>query len=847
MYKVTQNKYIIPIFVVIIRKFKTMSPIIHCFIPFESEDSTRKTIASLRGNKMVDTIYLLSTTSKATIFDGCPVITVSNYTSTETFIRIAQLANTPYTLFYTKTSPLELGYRALERMTDFMTNQTGMVYANYNEQKGDSLKKHPVIDYQLGSVRDDFDFGSVLLFATPFLKAGVQSIRQKDYQYAVLYAIRLYIASLGNICHINEYLYTEIEEDLRLSGEKQFDYVNPRNREVQIEMEKAFTEYLSETQTLLTTAAQRVNLKEGTFDMEASVIIPVKNRVRTIKDAIDSVLSQQTSFPFNILIVDNHSTDGTSEAIESYASNPQVVHICPEREDLGIGGCWDLAVNHPQCGRFAVQLDSDDIYSSPNTLQRIVDEFYKEECAMLVGSYRITDFHLNTLPPGLIDHKEWTDDNGRNNALRINGLGAPRAFYTPILRKIGVPNVSYGEDYALGLAFSRTYKIGRIYDELYLCRRWEGNSDAALSIERINQNNIYKDSLRTREMIIRRTLNEGGTETPKRRDGFTSYTEEAQKLIDSQLKDWELARHNHEALNHIQTKKIEMEDIRFMVQFNPARMVSTAAKVDQTSIGQRPCFLCRENQPKEQDTISMPNDYRLCINPYPILPKHLTIPSAKHQPQTIGTEFVDHLYETLLALPEAYAVFYNGPCCGASAPDHLHFQGVLKKDVPLIMQYKQLRQRASLLSIESENERCGLNGPMKYHENCFYYLDNYLCPLFAFENDENHFKINLNKYLECFPKNADETEPKVNIFAWMENERLIVLLIPRSKHRPDCYFAQGEAQYLISPGALDMAGVLVTARPEDFERMDAQKIKKIIQEVSLTFEQAEAIATKYKR
>ena len=482
-----------------------MTNIIHCFVPFENEASTRRTIASLKQNKLTGIIYLLSTTSKDSTFEGCPVIPVKDYTSTETFIQIARHAESEYTLLYTKTSPLELGHRALERMTDFFTPEVGMVYADFYEWKGNELKQHPVIDYQLGSVRDDFDFGSLLLFSSRYLKAGIHAMHEAhmDYRYAALYATRLFIAREGKITHINEFLYTEVEEDLRKSGEKQFDYVNPRNRDVQIEMEKAFTLYLKDIKAHLKTNFQDPDLQSGNFEVEASVIIPVKNRVRTIKDAIDSVLSQETTFPFNLLIVDNHSNDGTSEAIESYTSNPKVIHICPERPDLGIGGCWDLAVNRPECGRFAVQLDSDDIYSGPHTLQKIVDAFYEQNCAMLVGSYRITDFNLNTLPPGLIDHREWTDDNGRNNALRINGLGAPRAFFTPILREIGVPNVSYGEDYALGLTFSRTYRIGRIYEELYLCRRWEGNSDAALSIERINRNNYYKDSLRTRELLLR--------------------------------------------------------------------------------------------------------------------------------------------------------------------------------------------------------------------------------------------------------------------------------------------------------------------------------------------------------
>ena len=825
-----------------------MTNIIHCFVPFENEASTRRTIASLKQNKLTAIIYLLSTSSKDSTFEGCPVIPVKDYTSTETFTQIARYADSEYTILYTKTSPLELGHRALERMTDFFTPEVGMVYADFYEWKGNELKPHPVIDYQLGSVRDDFDFGSLLLFSSRYLKAGIHAMNEArmDYQYAALYATRLFIAREGKIAHINEFLYTEVEEDLRKSGEKQFDYVNPRNREVQIEMEKAFTLYLKDIKAHLKPNFKNPDLQSGDFEMEASVIIPVKNRVRTIKDAIDSVLSQETTFPFNLLIVDNHSNDGTSEAIESYTSNPKVIHICPERPDLGIGGCWDLAVNRPECGRFAVQLDSDDIYSGPHTLQKIVDAFYEQNCAMLVGSYRITDFNLNTLPPGLIDHREWTDDNGRNNALRINGLGAPRAFFTPILREIGVPNVSYGEDYALGLAFSRTYRIGRIYEELYLCRRWEGNSDAALSIERINRNNYYKDSLRTRELLLRQPMDMDLQENLYANRYDTQKQKSNQEFIQSQINDWELAHQNHEALKEVQTKTLDVDGISYHVQFNPARMVSTGAKLDKESILKRPCFLCRKNQPKEQQAVEIHEGYNLCVNPYPILPKHVTLPYQEHIPQQIGNFFIEDMNAILSEMPEDYVLFYNGPCCGASAPDHFHFQGALKKDIPLVQQYQQLKAGSQILSIEKELVEKKDYGTFSYYEESFRYIDKYLCPLFAFESNANEITFDLKWHLRHFPKAQGEQEPKFNIFAWRENDRLIVLLIPRSKHRPDCFFAEGEAQLLVSPGALDMAGILVTARSEDFKRMTADKVGNIIREVGLQFDQAEAIVQKYK-
>ncbi len=784
-----------------------MKKAINCFIPYENGLSVQRTVASLRQTGLVGRIYLLSSGTEEKEFEGCPVISIGTPNSTDTFRTIARHADTPYTLLYTKTSPLEMGYRGLERMTDYMVKgETSMVYADYYELKDGTLTPHPVTDYQLGSVRDDFDFGSVLLFDTLTFKEGILALaNQETYRYAALYALRLFASHQGSIRHINEYLYTEVEEDLRLSGEKQFDYVNPRNREVQIEMEKAFTHYLKETGAYLAPHFMQPDFSEGHFDVEASVIIPVRNRVRTIKDAIDSVLSQETNFPFNLLIVDNHSTDGTSEAIDSYRNHPQVIHIRPERNDLGIGGCWSMAANHPQCGRFAVQLDSDDIYSSPQTLQKIVDGFYEQKCAMLIGSYRITDFNLNTLPPGIIDHKEWTEDNGHNNALRINGLGAPRAFYTPLLREIGIPNVSYGEDYALGLAFSRNYKIGRIYDELYLCRRWEGNSDAALSIEKVNRNNHYKDSLRTREMLVRLQSNE------------------AKRFIDSQLTSWEMAGKSHQALADVETRSIDVDGVSFTVQFNPSRIRSTGAKIDTQSISARPCFLCRENQPVEQKAIRIAGNYNLCVNPYPILPGHVTIPSVSHTRQELPADFMQTLTALFKELPEGYAVFYNGAYSGASAPDHLHYQAAPQCYIPLIAQYGQW-----------ESSRTTINEHT-------YYIKDYVCPLFAIEWEESIPGTALKEILSLLPKADEEWEPKVNLMAWQQDGKTILIVIPRDKHRPACYFAEGKDQLLVSPGALDMAGIIVTPRKEDFDKITADDIRLIMQETGLSEAKAREI------
>ena len=465
---------------------------ITCFIPYINEEQAAKTLQTLRASVIVENVFCV----KESLFRS------------ETIRDIAQKATTEYTLVYTKATTLELGYLALERMLSISeATKAGMLYADHYQIKDDEQIKAPVIDYQFGSLRDDFDFGSVLFFNTAALKASVEKMKV-SYQHAGLYDLRLRLSQKYSLVHVNEYLYSEIEEDHRKSGEKQFDYVDPRNRDRQMEMEQACTEHLKAIGGYLKPDFKDIDFNAGEFEVEASVIIPVRNRAMTIAAAIESVLKQKTTFKFNLIVIDNHSTDGTTEVIDGFKSDERVVHLIPERKDLGIGGCWNYGVNSNQCGKFAVQLDSDDLYKDENTLQTIVNAFYEQKCAMVIGSYMMTDFDLNTLPPGVIDHKEWTPDNGRNNALRINGLGAPRAFYTPVLRNIGLPNTSYGEDYAMGLNISRYYQIGRIYDVLYLCRRWGGNSDAALSIEKVNANNLYKDRIRTWELQARVAMNQ---------------------------------------------------------------------------------------------------------------------------------------------------------------------------------------------------------------------------------------------------------------------------------------------------------------------------------------------------
>lgn len=465
---------------------------IDCFIPLVNEEDFNATRHELKQCALVSHIYPIG---------------IDKPQSSDTMRLIGEKASAEYTLLYTKGGPLKLGLFALERMVQLTEDsRAGMVYADHYQLKEGKQQAAPVIDYQKGALRDDFDFGSVMLFKTSALKAATGRMKS-EYQYAGLYDLRLKLSQTEKLVHINEYLYTEVETDIRKSGEKQFDYVDPRNRSRQIEMEQACTEHLKEIGGYLAPSFAPIDFEQEVFEYEASVIIPVRNRIRTIRDAIRSVLMQQCDFKFNLIVIDNHSTDGTTEAIDEFKADERLVHIIPERNDLGIGGCWNMGVHHPKCGKFAVQLDSDDVYKDEHTLSTMVKAFYEQQCGMVVGTYMMTDFDMKMLPPGIIDHREWTPDNGRNNALRINGLGAPRAFYTPLLRQMKVPNTSYGEDYALGLRFSRRYQIGRVYEVVYLCRRWEGNSDAALDIAKTNVNNLYKDRIRTWELEARIQLN----------------------------------------------------------------------------------------------------------------------------------------------------------------------------------------------------------------------------------------------------------------------------------------------------------------------------------------------------
>ena len=798
---------------------------IDLFLPFEALEKGEETLLELHENKTVQHINLLVSSDFASqhqVPEGCTFVVIDRMESSNTVMSIAENTDADYLLLCTRMTSVRWGLYALERFLR-TADDTGavMVYSDHYSLEEGALTKHPAIDYQAGSLRDDFDFGSLWLIKSQALLDYVAQTDRVDYQYAGLYDLRLYLSRKGEIFHLNEYLYTEAELDTRKSGEKQFDYVNPRNREVQIEMERACTAHLEKVGAIVDTNFYRQpDFDEQDFACEASVVIPVFNREKTIADAVKSALSQKTNFPYNVIVVNNHSTDSTGEILDSI-DDGRLIQIVPGRTDLGIGGCWNVAVNSDHCGKFAVQLDSDDLYSSPKTLQKIVDAFHEQKAAMIIGSYRMCDFDLNTLPPGLIDHKEWTEDNGCNNALRINGLGAPRAFFTPLVRQIQFPNTSYGEDYALGLAFSRRYRIGRIYDELYLCRRWGGNSDAALSVERVNANNLYKDRLRTMELKARQQMLQGKADIME--DSSIS------RFFNRQLEMWEDTRHRFRDLKHVEVRQLSDQ---LKVQFNPARIVSTGAKIDKHTLGERPCFLCERNRPKEQMTKQIDDHFQLLVNPFPILPVHFTIPATKHQPQSIYRHYGE--MHRLLSLHSELMVFYNGPKCGASAPDHLHFQAGTSGVLPLQTNWQRLsRNLTDVISLNDE-EKISV-------------LRDFLVPAFVIiskseDSDEELF----HRLYRSMPMRGDESEPMMNIIAWRKGDEFISVVIPREKHRPDAYFAEGEAQMMVSPGALDMAGLIITPREEDFSKINLDKATALLRECGISAEKTEAIVSNLK-
>lgn len=798
---------------------------IDLFLPCEYIDDAQNALSVLHEYKTVQHIHFLVSADFAAhhqVPEGCTFVITDRLESSNTIVSIVENTDADYVMICTRHTTIGWGNNTLERFLRVADDTDAvMVYADHYKMVEGKMEKHPVIDYQSGSLRDDFDFGSLWCIKAQALADYIAQTDREEYQFAALYDLRLYLSRVGEIFHLNEFLYSEAELDTRKSGEKQFDYVNPRNREVQIEMEKACTQHLGKVGALIdTTFYRQPDFGEQDFEYEASVIIPVFNREKTVADAVKSALGQKANFKFNVIVVNNHSTDRTGEILDELKAD-NLIQIVPKRTDLGIGGCWNEAINSSFCGKFAVQLDSDDLYSSPKTLQKIVDAFYKQKAAMIIGSYRMCDFALNTLPPGLIDHKEWTDENGCNNALRINGLGAPRAFFTPLVRQIQFPNTSYGEDYALGLAFSRRYRIGRIYEELYLCRRWGGNSDAALSVEKVNANNLYKDRLRTMELKARQHMLQGKADIME--DSSIS------RFFNRQLEVWTNARHRFRDLKHVETRQFSDQ---LKLQWNPARIVSTGAKIDKKTLGERPCFLCDKNRPKEQMSKQIDEKFHLLVNPFPILPVHFTIPARKHQPQLIYKNYGE--MHRFISLHSDLMVFYNGPKCGASAPDHLHFQAGTNGILPLQTNWQRLsRNLTDIISLNDE-EKISV-------------VRDFIVPAFVIisksaESDEALFR----RLYKAMPQRGDETEPMMNIISWRKGEEFISVVIPREKHRPEAYFAEGDAQFVVSPGALDMSGLIITPREEDFRKLTEEKALSLLQECGVSEEKMNAIIAKLK-
>jgi glycosyltransferase involved in cell wall biosynthesis len=722
----------------------------------------------------------------------------------------------------------ELSLRRLLHAAE--NRRAGIIYSDFIRQEGNNLFEHPLIDYQKGSIRDDFKFGHLLIFPCEAVKSVLQKYGSLPFEdNAALYDLRLKISTDYELIHVLEFLYTIVaktQKKIKASGRKteaHFAYVAKENILRQKKMEKIATNHLKRIGAYVPPLVKKVEQQQSDLQWKASIVIPVLNRRKTIADALGSALEQKTDFPFNVIVVDNHSTDGTTDILKKFAAkHPHVHHVIPARRDLGIGGCWNEAIYSPHCGRYVIQLDSDDLYRSPHTLQKIVDILRKGNYAMVVGSYTIVNEHLKKIPPGLIAHKEWTQANGHNNLLRVNGMGAPRAFDASVIRRIGFPNVSYGEDYAVALRITREYKVGRIYDSLYLCRRWKNNTDAGLSVKKQNINDLYKDKLRTAEIEARKLINKGKP-LPDSNRIFAEFNGGkdlslsllCQSLYDSQKKSWPQLAAACRDLASVQTRKLSGENYKVILQYNPARAVSSGAAVDKESIKNRPCFLCENNLPREQLGVLYRDQYLILCNPAPIFDRHFTIVCRQHEPQAIASS-IDRLLRLSADLPD-YSVFYNGPACGASAPDHLHFQAIPKNVLPFLREFKKLTPVKN-------------NSSVRYSRGDVFDRSAVVLEGKDVEALTEQF-LNLLKKAQNIIKTNEE--PQVNVICDYAGRSFRLFVFLRQKHRPKAYFAKDANRLFVSPGAIDLAGMVITPLLANYKRLDYNEIRKIYREVSL--------------
>jgi glycosyltransferase involved in cell wall biosynthesis len=722
----------------------------------------------------------------------------------------------------------ELSLRCLLKTAE--KKRAGITYSDFIRQKGNNLIPNPLIDYQQGSIRDDFNFGHLLLFSCPAVKSALQKYGSLPAEVdAALYDLRLKISIDHELIHVPEFLYTvsiKKQKIIKISGrqtEAHFAYVAKENFIRQKKLEKVATNYLRHIGAYLPSRIKNANKEQDAFQWKVSVVIPVLNRKKTIADALASALGQKTNFPFNVIVVDNHSTDGTTEILNKFVEKyPHVHQIIPSRRDLGIGGCWNEAIYSPHCGRYVVQLDSDDLYSSVQTLQKIVNALRRGRYTMVVGSYTLVNERLKTIPPGLVDHREWTRKNGHNNLLRVNGIGAPRAFDSSVIRQIGFPNVSYGEDYAVALRITREYKIGRIYENLYLCRRWKNNTDTGLSMEKQNLNDFYKDKLRTAEIEARFLTNKKELSLgSQRRFAEFSGGEDlslpmlCRSLFDAQKKSWPKLAEACRDLASARLRKLS-GGYKIYLQYNPARAVSSGASVDSESIKNRPCFLCENNLPAQQLGVLYRNQYLILCNPAPIFEKHFTVVSLRHQPQEIASS-INWLLQLGADLSPDYAVFYNGPACGASAPDHLHFQAIPRNVLPFLREFKKLSP--------VENKSFVRYSRWEGFDRSVVVLEG---------KNARELAEQFLRLLEAAQKKLKiDYEPMVNVICDYAGRRFRLFVFLRQKHRPEAYFVRGGNRIFISPGAVDMAGIIITPLLDNYNRLDYNAIRGIYREVSL--------------